>query len=515
MGPDGVHPRILKEAASALAPSLFSVYQGSLSTGVLPQCWKEAIVTPIFKKGSRHVPSSYRPISLTSIPCKIFERIIKTAILGHLLRNGLISEAQHGFLPGKSCVTNMLIFMDSLTEARDHGLISDAVFFDFAKAFDRVPHTPLLHKLSAYGISGPLHNWISTFLSGRTFRVRIGSSLSSSSPVRSGVPQGSVLGPLLFLLYVNDLPDILTCNSLLYADDLKIWTASNPSGLQMDVDAVKRWSEDWDLPINNDKCTHVSFGGDSGNAFVLCDGNSITDVPKDDLIKDLGIWLSSNLSFSHHHQLAAKRGYAVWSMIKRAFPRIDLQDFKTLFAVYVRPLLEYASQVVHSGLCKDMQTLEKVQRAATKSVRGLHDTPYEDRLQRLDLYPLDIRRLRGDLIFTYILFSKGKAEQFFVASDGSSLRGHNKKLFVRRANTSLRQRFFSYRVVTPWNNLPLEVVNADSLRKFKSLLDAHLNLRPNDNFVCSLPTQKTVLHPVLHSCFSDGSRAVLKTTQEI
>ena len=100
--------------------------------------------------------------------------------------------------------------------------------------------------------------------------------------MRSGVPQGSVLGPLLFLLYVNDLPDILTCKSLLYADDLKIWTASNPSGLQMDVDAVKRWSEDWDLPINNDKCTHVSFGGDSGSAFVLCDCNSITDVPKDD-----------------------------------------------------------------------------------------------------------------------------------------------------------------------------------------------------------------------------------------
>ena len=310
-------------------------------------------MTPIFKNGSRHSPSSYRPISLTSIPCKLLERLIKNAILNHLCKNGLISRAQHGFLPGRSCTTNMLIFMDSLTDARDRGLITDAVFFDFAKAFDRVPHIPLLHKLTAYGISGSLYNWISSFLSGRTFRVRIGSTLSSPSPVLSGVPQGSVLGPLLLLIYVNDLPDNLTCNSLLYADDLKIWSAADPSNLQMDIDAIKRWSDDWDLPINDEKCAHMSFGGDSGNAFALHNEDNTVVVPKDEVKKDLGIWLSSNLSFSHHHQLAAKRGYSVWGMIRRAFPRIDPDDFRTLFGVYVRPLLEYASQVVHTGLCKD------------------------------------------------------------------------------------------------------------------------------------------------------------------
>ena len=476
MGPDGIHPRILKEAASALAAPLCAVYRSSLFSGILPQCWKEAIVTPIFKKGSRHLPSSYRPISLTSIPCKLLERIIRNAILEHLLKNELISRAQHGFLPGRSCITNMLIFMDSLTEARDHGLISDAVFFDFAKAFDRVPHIPLLHKLTAYGIGGNLHEWIRSFLDGRSFRVRIGSTLSSPSPVRSGVPQGSVLGPLLFLIYVNDLPDHLNCSSLLYADDLKIWSASDPNNLQMDVDTVKRWSEDWDLPINDEKCTHMSFGGDSGNAFVLHDESKMVTVPKEEMKKDLGIWLSSNLSFSHHHQLAARRGFSVWCMIRRAFQRIDPDDFRTLFGVYVRPLLEYASQVVHTGLRKDTETLEKVQRSATKSVRGLRDLPYADRLKSLNLYPFDVRRLRGDLIFTYVMFAKGEAEQFFTAGDCDSLRGHNKKLFVRRANTSLRQRFFSYRVVTPWNSLPSDVVNAGSLCKFKLLLDVHLNL---------------------------------------
>ena len=245
------------------------------------------------------------------------------------------------------------------------------------------------------------------------------------------------------------------------------------------MDAIKRWSEDWDLPINDEKCTHVSFGGDSGNVFLLHNQGTTVDIPKNEVKKDLGIWLSSSLSFSHHHQLAAQRGYSVWSMIKRAFPRIDPEDFKTLFGVHVRPLLEYASQVVHTGLCKDTQTLERVQRAATKSVRGLRHLSYEDRLERLNLYPLDIRRLRGDLIFTYIMFSKGETEQFFIAGDGTSLRGQNRKLFVPRVNTSSRQKFFSYRVVTPWNSLPSDIVNADSLRKFKSLLDAHLNLDNN------------------------------------
>ena len=156
MGPDYIHPCILKEAADTLGLPLLSLFSDSLSTGVLPAAWKEAHVTPIYKSGDRHSPASYRPISLTSIPCKILERLIKKAILTHLQRNELISDSQHGFLPGRSCTTNLLLYMDSLTQARDDGLISDTIFFDFAKAFDKVPHKPLLHKLQAYGVCGEL-----------------------------------------------------------------------------------------------------------------------------------------------------------------------------------------------------------------------------------------------------------------------------------------------------------------------------------------------------------------------
>ena len=202
-----------------------STYSPTHLTGVLPAAWKQAHVTPIYKSGDRHSPASYRPISLTSIPCKILERLIKKAILHNLQRNNLLSDMQHDFLPERSCSTNLLLFMDSRAQAQDDGLISDAIFFDFAKAFNRVPHKPLLHKLQSYGVCGKLLQWINSFLTDRSFCVKVDQTVSSPAPVHSGIQQGSVFGPLLFLVYINDPTDVISSRSLLYVDDLKIWTS--------------------------------------------------------------------------------------------------------------------------------------------------------------------------------------------------------------------------------------------------------------------------------------------------
>jgi hypothetical protein len=487
LGPDDVHPRILKEAATILASHLHKLFRRSLDEGAVPSLWKEAIVTPVFKSGDRLSPASYRPISLTSIPCKVMERILKRAIMDHLVRNDLISSAQHGFLPNRSCVTNMLVFMDSLTQAKDDGLITDAVFFDFAKAFDRVPHIPLLHKLEAYGIQGIILRWITSFLSNRTFRVKIGSTLSSSSPVTLGVPQGSVLGPLLFLIYINDLPESMSGNTLLFADDLKSWN-SDPSMLQIDIDSTKQWSLNWHLPLNDEKCVHMSFGGDSRNAFVIHGEDGHLEIPKVDIKKDLGIWLSSNISFSFHHQKATHKAYVTLRMIKRTFPRISPANFQMLYGVYVRPLLEYANQVVYTGLKKDSYRIERVQRSATKMVAGLQSVDYGRRLEILDLFPLDYRRLRGDMILTYTLFEHGLAASFFTLDSNRTRRGHDRKLFKVRARTFTRQQFFSLRVVSAWNSLPQAVVTASSKSQFKLLLDAHFLEVSNWQTFC-LPVQ--------------------------
>ena len=468
MGLDQVHPRILKEAADSIMAPLCNIFNESLRSGVVPNQWRQASVCPIYKGGDRHAPSNYRPISLTSIPCKILERLLKKRILTHLETNTLISPHQHGFRPHHSCVTNLLRFMDSLTDAHDNGKISDAIFFDFAKAFDRVPHRALIQKLRAYGIRGSLLKWIQNFLTDRTFSVKIGGAHSSPAPVKSGVPQGSVLGPLLFLLYINDLPERLSSNLLLYADDLKIWNALDANTLQMDIDTVCHWATTWGLPLNIDKCAHISFGGDSENAFHIHSMESPLIISKLSEKKDLGVWLSSDFSTSTHHQATTKKAYATWHMILRAFSRIHPEHFCFLFNTYVRPLLEYARQAVHSGLIKDSDLLEKVQRRATKSVVGLRNLSYTDRLKSLNLYPLERRRLRGDLIFTFNLSVKGRLQDFFTLAKVDRLRGHSKKLVKVRPRKRVRQNFFSFRVVSAWNSLPSKVVAASSLDEFKN-----------------------------------------------
>ncbi|MES9973438.1 MAG: reverse transcriptase domain-containing protein [Candidatus Thiodiazotropha sp.] len=477
MGLDQVHPRILKEAAETIATPLHEIFSESLRSGVVPTYWRQASVCPIYKGGDRHMAVNYRPISLTSIPCKIMERLLKKRIMAHLESNKLISQHQFGFRPNHSCVSNLLRFMDNLTDAYDNGEITDAVFFDFAKAFDRVPHRPLLYKLYSYGIRGSLLKWIENFLTNRSFSVKIGDMHSSTAPVKSGVPQGSVLGPLLFLLYINDLPNALNSNVLLYADDLKIWNSRDANALQMDVDSVCRWAAVWGLPLNVNKCAHISFGGDSENAFHIPSSESLHTIASLPGKKDLGVWLSSDLSLSKHHEDVTKKAYATWHMILRSFPKIYPENFCFLFNTYVRPLLEYARQAVHSGLTKDTGLLERVQRRATKSVVGFRNIPYSDRLAYLNLYPLECRRLRGDLIFTFNLFKNGKIEDFFLLANTDHLRGHTKKLAKVRPRTRVRQNFFSLRVVSAWNSLPSEVIAAPSVVKFKSLLDIWLGLR--------------------------------------
>ena len=225
-------------------------------------------------------------------------------MLQHLQLNNLVSRLQHGFLPERSCITNMLTLMDRLTQAYNDGQISEAVFIAFSKAFNRVPHTPILHKLKAYGFEGKLWTFLKNFLSERSFSVKVSSALSSSSSVSSGVPQDSVLGPLLFLIYVNDLPEILSAPTLMYVDDVTIWSTI-PLQLQASIDAAKRWSLDLDLPIIEDKCARMSFGA-SACTFNTLGGQQL---PKTTQQKVLGFWISDNLSLSYHHQKASKAAF--------------------------------------------------------------------------------------------------------------------------------------------------------------------------------------------------------------
>ncbi|CAI2736936.1 unnamed protein product, partial [Dicrocoelium dendriticum] len=209
------------------------------------------IVKPIYKGGSRHDPANYRPIYLTSIVCKFMERILKQAVTLHLGGQNVISYAQHGFRKAHSCTSNLLVAKETWARTLDSGKNLDVVFVDFSKAFDKVPHEGLLFKLQGIGISGSLLSWISDFLNDRSMQVTVNDTFSAPVLMTSGVPQGSVLGPALFTIFINDLPSILQTDCLIYADDLKLWmevsSLEDADRLQTTLDLLHDWSINWQL----------------------------------------------------------------------------------------------------------------------------------------------------------------------------------------------------------------------------------------------------------------------------
>jgi hypothetical protein len=226
-GPDGLTSETIKLFSQNLIGPLCKIFQTSLTSDKLPTQWLEAVVTPIFKKGDKCKAEIYRPLSLTSSTCKLFEEVLVRQLLEFLRNKNVVPINQHGFIPGRSAITNLLTSCNQWTKLLDTGKTVDIVYLDFSKAFNRVPHSLLLHKLERYGINGHALNWIATFLSSGTFAVKVGSVLSDKKLVISGVPQGAVLGPLLFTLYTSDLLARLQCPFAAYADDVKIFRSSN------------------------------------------------------------------------------------------------------------------------------------------------------------------------------------------------------------------------------------------------------------------------------------------------
>jgi len=346
---------------------------------------------------------------------------------------------------------------------------------------DSVPHQRLIYKLSTIGFQGKLLAWLSSFLSDRTMRVGVRGSYSTWFEMCSGVPQGSVLGPILFLLYVNDLPDWIKCSMRMFADDTKIWNViksdSDCSALQMDIDVLVQWSNKWLLHFNSDKCKVMSLGHSVHHDYCMADHSGTHIISRTSEEKDLGIFISDNLKPSVQCTKAAARARSVLGMVRRNFKRLDCEDFLLIYKTYIRPHLEYAIQAWSPFLQKDIQCLESVQRAATRLISGFKKLSYEERLRAAGLTTLEVRRQRGDLIECYKLLT-GKENvdphQFFRLSDNvHGLRGHSLKLSLDRCRLDLRKYFFSQRVISVWNSFPQHVIDATSVNSFKNRLDTH------------------------------------------
>ena len=348
-GPDSLPPRILKECASVLSSPLCFFFNKSFSTGKLPHLWKLAKITPLFKKGSKTDRYNYRQISLTSIVCKNAEKIVKSRVMDFWRDINILNPNQFAYMEGRSTVSELLSCYDDWARSRNNRKPTDIAFLDFSKAFDSVPHERLLFKLERHGIDGSALQWFRNFLTGRMQRVVLCGTCSSWSPVLSGVPQGTILGPVLFILYVNDISSGISSTVKLYADDTKVYReisdiARDTSILQSDLFHLRNWSEVWQLTFNAKKCEimRVTHNRDESvpHYSLVPRGERLSSVSS---VKDLGITISHDLSWTLHVVEVVNKANKVLGLIKRTIGSVNKEIFSTVYKALVRPILEYAS----------------------------------------------------------------------------------------------------------------------------------------------------------------------------
>lgn len=482
-GPDNIHPRILSEASEILALPLKILFETSFKKQELPLDWKSANISTIFKKGSKLDISNYRPISLTCICCKIMESIIRDEIFSFLMENNLLSQTQFGFIKGRSTVLQLLKVLDEWTESLQSGGQIDVIYTDFEKAFDKVPHKRLLSKLKSYKINGNIIEWIESFLLSRKQRVKINGVFSNWQNVLSGIPQGSVLGPLLFIIYINDLVEVCSQGSrlFLYADDAKIFKhISNDFDkvdLQSDLDSVKQWSDTWLLKLNEKKCKVISYGKEplDKTEYFINSGIEQYQLEKLEFINDLGIIFDTDLKFNIHINEKVKKAYSILGVINRNFKYMSKQTFILIYKSMVRSHLEYGNCVWSPTRIMDIEKLERVQKRATKMIFFDKQIGYEERLKSLNLPTLKYRRARGDMIETYKIitekYESKSANVVFIMNKNTFTRGNRFKLFPSNNYNKIRDNFFTNRVINVWNSLPDNVVCAKTTNAFKNLLD--------------------------------------------
>ena len=449
----------------------------SIKTGIVPQDWRDAIVSPLHKKGSRAKTENYRPVSLTSVVGKMLESIIKDHITKHLDKFKLIKSSQHGFTKGRSCLTNLLEFFEEVTKGLDENNPVDLVYLDFAKAFDKVPYERLFKKLVSHGIDGEVLYWIKNWLSGRRQQVSINRELSDWKNVTSGVPQGSVLGPVLFVIYINDLEMDLVSKIGKFADDTKmcknVRSEVDAEILRTDLKKLDEWAKNWQMEFNKDKCV-VMHIGKANNQFQYMLGDNL--LKKSTQERDLGIIIDSSMKFSEQCNAAIKGANSMLGLISRTIQNKNKNIIVRLYKGLVRPKIEYCVQVWRPFLLGDIKNLEKVQRRATRMIEDCRGMKYTDRLAAVGLTSLEDRRTRGDLIEVFKMVtgvSKVDYRTFFKFDENGRTRGHKYKLVKVRSRLNIRKNYFSQRVINEWNKLPAVVVEAESVNGFKNRYDRY------------------------------------------
>ena len=507
-GPDSIPARFLKETAREIAPMYTHLYQQSYNCGTLPTTWKHAVVCPIFKKGQRSKPENYRPVSLTAIPCKHLEHILVSQIWKHLNKYNIISVNQHGFRTGMSCETQLIEAIDEWTSVMNKGSRQiDVIVLDFSKAFDMVPHRRLKEKLYASGITGKTQKWICNFLSSRTHEVVVNGSKSDIQAVTSGVPQGTVLGPLLFLLYINDIEKNLHSKIRLFADDSAIYreiqTENDSHILQEDLFKLQNWADTWQMSFNVKKCktlritrknkhklnykylmstpTTESTGIQVSDQIMHSAQNILTINPPnrnfaalDEITSDkyLGVILDNRLSFNEHIDAITSKATKLLNLCRRNLHMCSPQIKENAYKSIIRPHLEYASPAWNPHTSRNINKLEAVQRRAARFVMndynyGPNSNLSDNITTKLKWLPLQHRRAIYNLSMFYKI-KNNLVNISFPSTVQLSYRSDVRYNRVKILHSDAYKYSFYCSTIRIWNMLPMEILDAGSIEIFKA-----------------------------------------------
>ena len=494
-GPDCAPASFLHEYGKQLAVPLKYLWEASINNATMPYKNTLSLITPLHKGDARDLAKNYRPISLTNHVDKVFERIIKTAITNHLNQHQLIPKSQHGFRERHSTITQLLAHLDSVLSklVKGHKAV-ETVILDFAKAFDKVDHSILLMKLKRLDIQGKVLDWIKAFLSDRHNQVIIENCLSEPYIATSGVPQGFVLGPLLFLVMISDLPSKVRddIEMFLFADDVKLSKPYNSGqSMQSNLDECYKWSEVNKLPLNYDKLYHITFSTHPDplkHSYTTPNGNTIKQVEE---IKDLGITFAANLTFDRHTELTVAKVNSSTHFFLRLFRSREVLHMKRLFQYLCKLKLIYASVVWSPGKA-NLTAIESTLRKFTSRLTGLSTLNYWERLEKLKLLSMERSYERFIIITTYKIITGLNTtyfeNDFHTDNPRTGIKVGNPGVKSCNAKASaLRENLFRGKARTLWNCLPLEILNLartdtpspELASSFKRKIDKFLKLIPD------------------------------------
>ena len=468
-GPDNLTSRILKELHSEVAPMLSDIFNSSLREGKVPDDWRNASVSPVYKKGAKTKAENYRPISLTCICCKVMEHVITSNIMAYLDKHQLLHSNQHGFRKKLSCETQLVQFVQDISDTLNESGQTDIIVMDFSKAFDKVDHQRLLLKLHRFGINNDVITWIGSFLPNRTQRVVLEGEESDICPVMSGVPQGSVLGPCLFLLYINDMPDMIESNIRLFADDTIMYlTVSNQADcqvLQSDLSKLETWESERLMAFNHDKCEVIRITNKKKPTLFNYTLHGV-GLKETDSAKYLGVNISRDLSWAKHiNQITMKTNNSL-KFIKRNIQTNNPKLKESAYKTYVRPLVEYAASVWDPWQKIYINKIEMIQHRAIRYIFNDYSftSSVSNMLSKLNLPTLEKRRQISSLT----MFYKIKHHLVNIPFPGNIQPSMRSRYTFARSRINIHRYSFFPLTAKLWNNLPPDLCNSPDLGSFRA-----------------------------------------------